>query len=357
MYLASLGLTNFRNYRKKIFKFSENTTLFVGPNASGKTNILEAIFLLATGKSFRAQKIEEMIYFNEELSRVNCGVFRGDIAEGRGEEVQLEILLTRGQLQGKRVAKRRYSVDGVNKRSVDFIGRLVVVVFRPEDLQLVLGSPQRRREFLDGLLSQVDREYRRSLVSYEKALARRNKLLDAIRDEGVPRTQLTFWNQLLIKHGRVLSEKRATFIDFVNTVETEVNSFKLKYDSSAISQLRLNKYSEQEIAAGFTLVGPHKDDFEVFSKNKEERNLVSYGSRGEQRLAVLWLKLAELAFVTLELGETPVLLLDDIFSELDQERREMVLKVLPHQQTIMTTTDIHLVEFKYRKDFKTISLK
>jgi DNA replication and repair protein RecF len=340
MYLSSLKLQDFRNYKKRVFRFDEGTTLIVGANASGKTNILEALHLLAMGESFRAQRIEEMILFGEELARVS-GIVENHSSGDSGQATNLEVLLTRGELNGKRVAKRRYSIDGVPKRLSDFVGRLVVVLFRPEDLQLILGSPVRRRDFLDEVLLQVDREYRRSLVSYERALVRRNKLLDAIRDEGASRTQLAFWDQLLIKHGQELTKQRAELLDFINSFEAEIDSFQVFYDNSTISELRLKKYMEQDIALGYTLVGPHKDDFVVQFKDEKELDL--YGSRGEQRLAVLWLKLAELEFVAQKIGERPVLLLDDIFSELDQGHREMVLKVIPQQQTIITTTELRLV--------------
>lgn len=335
MYLTSLTLENFRSYEKKTFRFGSNTTLLVGDNATGKTNILEAIYLLAAGQSFRALKTDEMIRFNEPLARVQ-GIVGRD-----AERQELEVLLTRGELQGKWVAKRRYRIDEVPKRFSDFVGRLVVVVFRPEDLELILGSPSVRRAFMDAILSQIDREYRRSLFSYEKALVRRNRLLDVIREEGISRTQLAFWDQLIIKHGQVLTQKRMAFVETINRFDAAIDSFRVAYDSSVVSANRLLQYAEQEVAVGYTLVGPHKDDLIVTFA--DEKELALYGSRGEQRLAVLWLKLAELSFVTRTIGERPVLLLDDILSELDHEHRALVLKILPHQQTILTTTDLHLV--------------
>lgn len=383
MYLSGLTLENFRNYRKKSFVFDINTTLIVGGNATGKTNILEALYLLAAGGSFRAQRIEEMVYWDAEVAYVSGKLVdevprlpgssdrsrragdempaldsladQSNEERGSDNETKLQVILTRGELQGKRVAKRSCSIDGAFKRVSDFVGRLVVILFRPEDLQLILGSPVRRRAFLDEVLLQVNREYRRSLASYEKALSRRNKLLDAIRDGGASRTQLAFWDQLLIKHGQVLTSLRAELIDFINKFEAGIDSFRVFYDSSTISESRLQKYAEQDIALGYTLVGPHKDNFIVQFEDEKELDL--YGSRGEQRLAVLWLRLAELAFVSQKIGERPVLLLDDIFSELDQEHRKMVLEVISQQQTIITTTDLHLIEFKYRDKFKIISLE
>jgi len=355
MYLSSLHLEQFRNYHDRLFSFQEPTTLIVGDNASGKTNILEAVYLLATAKSFRAQRIEEMIFYDEPLARVKGSAV--SVSEGEGaqqSELTLEILLTRGEIQGRRVAKRRYQVDGVAKRYADFAGTFSAVLFRPEDLDIILGTPHVRRRFLDDVLSQVDREYRRSLVSYEKALMRRNRILDAIREREVSRTQLTFWDQLLIRHGQLLTQKRTDFIEMINTSPTQLDSFTVKYDSSTISAARLGQYAEQEVVVGYTLVGPHKDDFGV--EFEDGKALIQYGSRGEQRLAVLWLKLAELSFIAQKNGERPVLLLDDIFSELDQEHRALVMKVILDQQTLITTTDLQFIKVDLLRGYSLVSL-
>lgn len=353
MYLSSLILQDFRNSAKRSLAFDEETNLIFGPNGSGKTNIMEAMFLLATGKSFRAQRIEEMISYDKELARVSGMI--GMKSDDDRTSTALELVLTRGELGGKRVAKRRYSVDGVSKRAIDFVGRVAVVLFRPEDLEIILGSPQVRRVFLDDALSQVDREYHRSLVSYEKALTRRNRILDLIREGRASRTQLLFWDGLLIKHGQILNRKRLDFLEFVDRFQIGVDSYTVRYQESVISEKRLKSYAEQEIAIGYTLVGPHKDDLSVEYDNGKP--LVSYGSRGEQRLAVLWLKLAELAFVTQRLGEKPILLLDDILSELDHRHREQVISIIPNQQALITTTEPALIESKYRGSMRMISLE
>ena len=224
---------------------------------------------------------------------------------------------------------------------MDFAGKLVVVFFRPEDLWLVEGSPGERRGWLDVVLAGVDREYLRSLLSYEKGLRRRNKILDLIREGEVNRTQLVFWDGLLIREGTVLTNKRRELVGLVNQHWQKTdNHLSLEYDVSGISEARLAQYKDEEVAAGYTLVGPHKDEL-IFKER--ERNLVVYGSRGEQRMAVLWLKMAELQFVESKLGERPVLLLDDIFSELDEKHRQIVMGLIDKQQTIMTATDVEIV--------------
>jgi len=342
--IKGVVLKNFRNFKEKIIKFSPKTTVIVGPNASGKTNILESLYLLSTGKSFKAKIEEEMISYSEEIGRV--------MGKTIGED-KLEVVLTRGQInvgssREEKVARKRLLVNGVGKRLVDFAGNSKVVLFGPWDLDLITESPSIRRKFLDSVLSLVDREYRRALLSYEKGLRRRNKILYRIREEGVSRSNLLFWDKLLIKNGDYISNARNDFIEFIN-LSKPLNEtlFQIEYDRSAISEGRLDQYKNEEVFAATTLVGPHRDDFIVKTKNKKnekERELDRYGSRGEQRMGVLWLKLSELAFVEEKSNEKPTLLLDDIFSELDHEHRGIVMRVVKGQQTIITTADPHFVE-------------
>ena len=358
MILQKLRLQDFRSYRKKEFDFSSKITLVAGPNAVGKTNLLEGIYLLSSGKSFRAGLESEMINHNKEIARV-----KGRISDGGTTD--LEIILTRGEVGGEKVARKKYQVNGVGKRMMDFVGKLRAVYFGPSDLDLVTGSPSLRRRYLDSVLEQVDREYVRACLSYEKGLRQRNKLLERIREEGLSRSQLLFWDQLLVRNGTFLTAKREEFIEFVNGLYFRAfpgfdsGSFQLVYDKSIISPARLSEYADEEVAAGATLVGPHRDDF-IFKikeqESKEARDLSAFGSRGEQRFSILWLKLCELEFIAQKVKERPILLLDDIFSELDHAHRELVLKVIPKQQTIITTADLHLVEKTYQKKMEVVKL-
>lgn len=334
--------------------------------------------MLSTGKSFKARVEEEMISYKEEIARVTGNVVGSEelVAGKKGKNNQstsyklqatkLEVVLTRGEItigedpeKTEKVPRKRLLINGLGKRLVDFAGNFKVVLFGPQDLELVIESPSRRRNFLDTVLSQVDGEYRRASLSYEKGLRQRNRLLYRIREEGLSRSQLLFWNRLLIKNGDYLSTKRAEFISFANATGKlparnryaqrvaggDDQDFRLDYDKSAISEARLEQYKEEEVAAATTLVGPHRDDFCFrLKKNKRARDLSRYGSRGEQRMSVLWLKLAELAYIEEQTDEKPTLLLDDIFSELDHEHREVVMKTVGNQQTIVTTADPHFVE-------------
>lgn len=245
----------------------------------------------------------------------------------RNDMTKLEVRLT---------PTKKYLVNGVARRQIDFIGNLRAVLFWPEHLELVTDSPSIRRKYMDGVLVQVDREYRRNMMSYERGLRQRNRLLDLINEGKATRAQLLFWNQLLIRSGGYLTDKRAEFIHFVNSFQSSIVSYQIEYDKSVISESRLEQYKDEEVAAKATLVGPHRDDFVV---TKNDLDLSKYGSRGEQRLAILWLKLAELAFIERESGERPLLLLDDIFSELDVEHRTLVLDLLDKQQTIVTSAE------------------
>ena len=343
--ITKLVLQNFRNLKKESFQFSSNLTFIIAPNAAGKTNILEAIFMLSTGKSFKARIEEECINYDTEIARI--------IGNSN-----LEIVLTRGFLDiGKsvpsRVARKKLTINKISKRLIDFAGNLKVVLFAPHDLDLVTDAPTLRRKFLDTVISQVDREYRRAILSYDKGLRQRNRLLFRIREENVSRSHLLFWNQLSIKNGNYITDQRQKFIDFVNNTDFKLNintNYKLEYDRSAISEGRLEQYKNEEIASATTLVGPHRDDFLC---KLEEKDLSAYGSRAEQRMGVLWLKLAELSFIERETSEIPVLLLDDIFSELDHPHRKVVMDVIKNYQTIITAADPHFVEeFKSKKNLQ-----
>lgn len=337
MSIAGISVQNFRNFNQETFKFSDGVTVVVGDNASGKTNILEAVNLLSTGKSFRAKVEGEMIGHDAEVARI----------AGEVNKEKLEIVLTHGVLKSgsliEKTAKKRLLINGVGKRLVDFAGILKTVLFRPQDMDLVTESPSIRRKFLDGVLSQVDKEYRRALLSYEKGLTRRNRILLRIREEGISRSNLFFWDKLLIKNGNYITRKRAEFVEFINsTNQLNDSKYEVVYDKSIISEQRLLQYKNAEVGAATTLVGPHRDDI-LFLKDK--RALSSFGSRGEQRIGVLWVKIAELLYIEEISEEKPTLLLDDIFSELDHEHRTLVNKIAQNQQTVITTADPHYVEF------------
>lgn len=325
MFLKNISLQNFRSYQKSQFTFSDNTTLIVGPNTAGKSNLIEAIYLLSFGKSFRTEKDSDMISFGKEVGRVN----------GATSDTELEAVLTQTPL-------KKFLVNGVAKRRVDFAGILSCVLFSPLDLEIIIGSPSNRRNLLNDVLEQADNLYRRSLIDYAKALRQRNALLEKTRETGSRNEKLfEYWDSLLIENGAVITKKREGFIEFANSESKEICDFVMYYDKSIISQARLLQYQEAEVASGNTLVGPHRDDFSISLFNNTwltTHNVKTFGSRGQQRLAILQLKLLQLSFIEKAISERPVLLLDDIFSELDEGHIELVLEMVGKQQTIATTT-------------------
>src|SRR5258708_6677771 len=232
--ISKIRLQNFRNLKDDVWQFSSGVTVIIGPNAAGKTNLLESVFLLATGKSFKASVENELININKDFTRI-----KGMI----DEEVKLEIIISK-------INHKKLLVNGVPKRLIDFSGNLKIVLFAPHDLDLVTSSPSLRRKFLDNILSLTNREYHRAILSYEKGLRARNKLLFRIREENLSRTQLIFWNQLLIKNGNYISFCRKEFIEFVNdNNDKTMGQYKIEYDESVISPARLEKYANEEIAS------------------------------------------------------------------------------------------------------------
>lgn len=368
MIVKSLKLQNFRNISKREFSFSEGVTVIFGKNTSGKTNTLEAIYLLSTGKSIRAYREEEMIREGEEIARVTGKIVTAvkSINSVTSEATELEVVLVRPGEESR--GGKKLSVNGVGRQLYTYVGNLKAVMFGPWDLGLVTESPSTRRKYLDFVLSLTDREYRRSSLSYEKGIRQRNRVLERIREGLASRSQLLYWDHLLIREGTVITQAREKFIEFVNTTSLPGEELSLEYDRSVISEGRLEQYGEEEVMAATTLVGPHRDDV-IFKKGRAGSTsrtsrtgraggnweLSKYGSRGEQRMGVLWVKLAELEYIEKICGERPVLLLDDIFSELDEEHHELVLDTVRKQQTILTTAEerniqkwenIQLIELK-----------
>ncbi len=350
MLLKHLTLQNFRNYAKSEFNFTQNATLIVGPNTAGKSNLLESILFLSTGKSEKAEKDFEAIRFGQEMARING---TGQIANG--EESKLEVVITTGLVHQVPTPLKQYKVGGVPKRRADFAGNLSAVSFAPSDLDIIIGSPSLRRNFLDDTLEAVDRAYRTGLASYIKALRQRNALLDLAKKTGKRSDkQFEYWDQVLIEHGTYVQQKRRELVDYINSSEKNIFDCVLFYDWSEISKDRLDKYKEAEEGAGVTLVGPHRDDLYV---EFDHHHVKYFGSRGQQRLVILQLKIIQMEYIEKERGERPILLLDDIFSELDEGHIGVVLKIIGQQQTILTTTHQELVPKHLLKSMEVVELK
>ena len=349
MIIKNLFLQNFRNYKKAEFKFSPSTTLIVGPNTSGKSNVIEAIFFLTSGRSFRIDRDEHLVKFGEVVARI----------KGKVEDKDLEAVIAQGGVGGRTRPFKKYLVNGVSKRKVDFAGNFFAVLFAPNDLEIIIGSPSKRRDFIDNILIQTDRDYRLAIGFYEKGLRIRNALLHKAKETGKrPEKEFLYWDNLLITQGQKITKKREDFIKYLEDSKKDILNFEIFYDKSLISKERFLQYKDAEVASGVTLVGPHRDDFILNLKNKTEAHDIRFfGSRGQQRLAILQLKFLELSFIELQTKERPVLLLDDIFSELDEEHIHLILAMIPSRQTIITTTHKEFIENKLLKGMDVIELE
>ena len=358
MKVKNLSLNNFRNYSKSEFEFSDQTTIIYGPNGAGKTNILEAISFLSLGKSYRALVERELIKLSAEFAKLKCTLSSGD---------SLESIIA-NKLNSNRVQKN-FKLNGVLKPLAKFVGVLKSIMFSPEDIRLVAGSPSHRREYLNKFLSQVNPSYHKALIKYEKILKQRNKLLEAYStffSKDMFNSQYDLWTSQLVEQGTFIQNERRNFFEYIalhapqasRDIYPRGNTLKLKYFPSLISAEKLLSLKNKEIFKGTTQAGPHRDDYGFFFADNygEDLDLRSYGSRGQQRTSVLGLKLLELKYMNEICKENPIILLDDIFSELDDDYRKAIENITKYQQTIITTADINNVPESIKTSAKLVYL-
>lgn len=334
MFLQQINLTNFRNYSQLDLQFDHHPTILVGNNAAGKSNILEAIYLLSTTKSIRVENENELIKDSEAFTRME-----GFLTE---PETELLVMINRQteDISPARPAggfRKKVLVNGISRRTIDFIGNLPAVIFYPSDINMVTGSPSLRRWHLDLSLAQIDPDYKKTLTLYEQFLTARNRVLKRIREGHGKVDELTYWTDGLVEKGKAISGKRQEFFAYINSLEKPLGEFIFEYHRSEISTEKLIETNGREVAAAATLIGPHRDDFLILLEN---RNLAHFGSRGEQRTATLAFKLAQLEYMAKILGKRPILLLDDVFSELDANHRAHVIEIVSKQQTIIATVEL-----------------
>jgi len=369
LYLESLSLTNFRNYVSLELPLGPGTFILWGDNAQGKSNLLEAVYLLATTKSARASNERELIGWGAMDDPLPAARVTGELNRG-GEGIRLDVGLVaergEGVAEGSYSLRKQTRVNGVPRRASDVVGTLNAVMFDPQDVDLVTGPPSSRRRYLDVTISQMNRDYLKALQRYGRVLTQRNHLLRAIREGTSQSSQLRVWDPPLIEEAVSIHLARRRMLDEMKRESTAIygeltgtaESFELRYlpnprefseieeeDGAAAGEVmrgRLAANVDREIGQGMTVVGPHRDDvqFEVVG-----RDASLYGSRGQQRTVVAALKLAEVQLLQLNTGEDPILLLDDILSELDETRRRRVLEtVLGSEQAILTTTDLDRID-------------
>jgi DNA replication and repair protein RecF len=347
MHLKRLTLENFRNYGFLDLLFSDKNevSFIIGRNAQGKTNILEAVFLLALTKSFRTSHQEDLIKWGEEYAKVT----------GEFDDQKLEVFLGNPP-QPKRTLKK----NNVKISTEKFIGNCQIVFFHPEDLNMLYLGPDLRRRYMDILNIQINKNYYRALKSFKRVLEQRNSLLKGI-NAGIGReSDLDVWDDQLALHGDFLTEERKKTVEFLNAYVQDIYSEiagkkeEISTQYKCVSQLKkaLLRSREADLRAQFTTVGPHRDDIE-FTLNK--RPLCAHASRGEYRSLLLALKLIELKFYKEKSGQKPLLLLDDVFSELDFERQKMLVQAIKDHQTIITAT--HLDNIIWNREHKGLNQK
>ncbi len=372
MYLSHLTLASFRNYKQLDLALEPGLFLFHGDNAQGKTNLLEAVSMLATASSFHASNDREVVnwYAPDHVAQLD------GVVQRREDRVQLEVIVfdphpptidagdglahpTRILELPAHASRKRYKVNGVPRRTIDMIGQMKVVLFAPADLHLVDGGPDERRRFLDRALCQVQPRYCQALVQYRKIVAQRAALLKRIRDNQEDPTMLNYLdeqltmlaNQIMFERQRMLATLNERANEFQQTISGGREHLQILYrpsfkldDSWGLSEVpqhfrtQLHEARKKEIMQGVCLLGPHRDDMEFLVNGV---NILAYGSRGQQRTAALAAKLAEYAYMQQSTGDQPILLLDDVFSELDHLRREYLLeRVTGYEQVILTATDL-----------------
>lgn len=351
MRLNELHLKNYRNYDELSLSFSKNLTLFLGENAQGKTNLLESIYVLAMTRSHRTNNEQELIQWGHEFAHIS------GIVNKNTSQIPLEITLSK--------KGRKTKVNHIEQKKLSsYVGQLNVILFAPEDLSLVKGSPQLRRKFLDMEIGQIDPIYLYDLVQYQHVLKQRNQYLKQMQNKADPLyldilteqfvsfgskvllgrakfvKRLEYWANEL--HNKISHEKEILAIDYVSSIPFQ-SSMELK-EIQAIFFQEIEKNKEKERVRLSTLVGPHRDDLHFFINGKDVQ---TYGSQGQQRTTALSVKLAEIDLMKEETGEYPILLLDDVMSELDDSRQLHLLETIEGKvQTFLTTTTLAHVKNK-----------
>ncbi|MFB3895831.1 MAG: DNA replication/repair protein RecF [bacterium] len=351
MFLKKLLLRNYRNYSELLIAFHNHINLIYGGNAQGKTNILESIFVAATARSHRTNEDINLISWEEPYTYIKAEFIR------KNEPHQIEVGIAKGEKQLK--------LDGkVLPRRAELIGNLVVVIFSPDDLELVKGEPSQRRRFIDLEIAQISAKYLFTLQQYYRVVKQRNFAYRQVKYENADEQTVKVWNDQLVEYGteiiytriqtiRTLNEliqqnyqritgTAQTLTLFYETPFSESDYLNPKQLSQSFRQ-RLIEIRKKELELAMTLVGPHRDDILFFI---DGHDLKSFGSQGEQRSAVLALKLAEVEYMRTQLGEPPLVALDDFSSELDDSRIRYISNALIKQQCQTFITSVHPIQFQ-----------
>ena len=350
MYINKIEIKNFRNYEKQEIELNPHINIFYGDNAQGKTNILEAIFISGFGKSFRTSKEKEMIKLGEAFLEATVFYQKSD------RDGKISTVISN---------KKQIEVNGVKiKKLSELIGKINLVIFTPDDIQILKSGPEKRRRFLDMMIGQLRPKYVYILNLYLKTLEQRNNYLKQIKEENKPESMLEIWDEKLAEYAEIICKYRTEFIEKLNRKIKEIHSevtsnseeIKIEYitecNNREIYLQLLKQRRKLDIIKGYTTKGIHRDDFKCIINDKE---IEVYGSQGQHRTAILSLKLAELYVIYDEIGEYPILLLDDFMSELDEKRRKSFLSYIKDTQVIITCTD--KMELDNLNEYKLFNVK
>lgn len=337
MLLRHLKLSNFRNFHAQSFSFNPFLTIVIGSNARGKTNLLEAVYFIVNGTGFRESREEELITKGEVTQMVDGIFVLGD------DEQENKIVLTNNQGRIDKI----FMINKAKRKSLQYQEESTkTILFSPEQLSIIIGPPQERREYFDRLISFYDPVYKKRGANYENGLRKRNKILEYHSNENQLKEELTFWNDYLVEQAAYISLKREEYLQYLNQhPEIEDKQFQIGYLQSKFTKEALEKVFDLEKRYRRTLIGPQKDDFVISKIDKDEKfNIHHFGSRSEQRLGVFWLHLNEVMYYEKHFHKKPIILLDDIFSELDTHNKKLVINLIRNYQTILTTTEGEIIE-------------
>ena len=350
MYIKKIRLKNFRNYEDEEFEFEENFNIIFGDNAQGKTNIIEAIYLSSIGRSFRTKKDSELIKIGENKAIVELDYVRSD----REGNIKIEI-----------DNKKNFYLNGIKQKKLsDIIGKVHIVLFNPDDINIIKDGPAQRRKFLDIMISQLKPNYLHILNTYLKTVEQRNIYLKQIKMENKPEDLLEIWDIRLAELSEKIYNYRQYYIqkikEKIKDIHNNITNCGNLSENIEIAYLNNGKNKEEfynnllknrkiDIKKGFTSTGIHRDDFSILINKKD---VSVYGSQGQQRTSVLSLKLTELDIINDEIGEKPILLLDDFMSELDEKRRTNFINTINNNQVFITCTDKIDINKQFNKIYK-----
>jgi DNA replication and repair protein RecF len=355
MYVKYLQLSRFRNYNNLFVELDKNVNVFIGDNAQGKTNVLEGIFYCGFAKSHRTSKDKELIKWDEKEALIQLYVSKSRL----DKKIEVKIF---------KEGKKAININSIKISKIsELVGVFNVVMFSPEDLRIVKDSPGNRRRFLDMELCQLDNKYYYNLVQYNKVLNERNTI---IRHRSVDESMLDIYDEQLVGYGEYIIKKRIDYIDKLNRVgvniHSEITSYKENIEFKYITQIKdlssikndlralLSKSRQKDIERHITSIGPHRDDFSISINGIDTR---IFGSQGQQRTSVLTIKFASLNIIKEITGEYPVLLLDDVLSELDFMRKKYILSSIKDVQTIITCTGIEDIKSYLGESAKVFNVK